>query len=209
MKGWPILGGLTDLVLRQPSSPWRPVCFYAPVAAGCVLWGVLGEGCPLWALLVLPPAGFLVWTLLEYVLHSAAFHGVVHSPALRALQASHLGHHHDPKDPTQIVARLAISLPLALVFFALFWLGLRSVQLAGLLMSGLIAGYLAYEVFHFAIHRSRRWRWLLRPLIRHHLYHHHKDASRCYGVTTPLWDWVFRTGRPAVATAAAHGGEEL
>lgn len=186
--------GLARVVFQQPPSPWLPVCLYGPVAPACIVWGVLG-GAPAWALVVLPPAGFLVWTLLEYVLHSAAFHNPTGSAALRSVQASHLGHHDDPKDPNLIVARLSISLPLAAVLFALFCLGLRSVMLAGLMLSGLIVGYLGYEVVHFAIHRSRRWRWLIRPLVRHHLYHHHKDSTRCYGVTTPLWDWVFRTGR--------------
>ena len=62
-------------------------------------------------------------------------------------------------------------------------------------MAGVIVGYLSYEVVHYAIHRSRWFRHLFRPWVRNHLYHHHKDDSRCFGVTSPLWDWVFRTGR--------------
>jgi sterol desaturase/sphingolipid hydroxylase (fatty acid hydroxylase superfamily) len=187
--------GLARLFLGQPSGPWLPILLYGPVAVACVTWGLLG-GAPAWALLLLPAAGFLVWTLLEYVLHSAAFHNPFGSPVLRITQAAHTGHHEDPKDPTLMVARLAFSLPIALVMFVLFWAGLRNLQLAGLMMAGGLIGYLAYEVVHFAIHRARHWRWLIRPLVKHHLYHHHKDSSRCYGVTSPLWDWVFRTGRP-------------
>ena len=29
----------------------------------------------------------------------------------------------------------------------------------------------------------------------HHLHHHSADPSRCFGVTSPLWDWVFHTRR--------------
>jgi sterol desaturase/sphingolipid hydroxylase (fatty acid hydroxylase superfamily) len=194
---------LVDSFIRQPSSPWLPVALYGPAALAGVFWGFLGQRSPVWALVLLPPAGFLLWTLLEYVLHSGAFHNPAGSPFLRAVQASHLGHHDDPENPRMIVARLATSLPAAVGFFGLFWAGFRSAKLAGLLMSGLLVGYLAYEVLHFAIHRWRRWRWLLRPLVRHHLYHHHKDSTRCYGVSTPLWDWVFRTGRSTPDESAA------
>jgi sterol desaturase/sphingolipid hydroxylase (fatty acid hydroxylase superfamily) len=60
---------------------------------------------------------------------------------------------------------------------------------------GLIVGYLSYEVIHFAIHCFPSVRRFVRPLASHHLHHHYADPSRCYGVTSPLWDWIFRTGR--------------
>jgi sterol desaturase/sphingolipid hydroxylase (fatty acid hydroxylase superfamily) len=62
-------------------------------------------------------------------------------------------------------------------------------------MAGVIVGYLSYEVIHYAIHRVPWARRLLRPLASHHLHHHYADPSRCFGVSSPLWDWVFRTGR--------------
>src|SRR5262249_15260760 len=111
--------GLARLFLEQPSSPWLPVLLYGPVAVAGVAWSCVRQHAPLWAFLVLPPAGFLVWTLLEYVMHSGAFHGPARSPTLQALQASHLAHHDRPKDPHLIVARLSTTLPLALIFFGL------------------------------------------------------------------------------------------
>src|SRR5579884_2122069 len=124
---------LAGVFLHQPSSPWLPVLLYGPLAPACVLWGVLG-GAPPWALLVLPPAGFLVWTLMEYILHSGAFHNPARSTILRGIEASHLGHHDDPKDPNLMVARLAISLPLAVLMCALFLAVLRNVMPAGLML---------------------------------------------------------------------------
>ena len=72
----------------------------------------------------------------------------------------------------------------------------RVQKLAALPIAGMILGYLSYELVHYAIHRSKWFRVYLRPLVRHHLYHHHKDDGRCYGVTTPLWDWIFGTMPP-------------
>jgi sterol desaturase/sphingolipid hydroxylase (fatty acid hydroxylase superfamily) len=187
-------GRLARLLVYQPSSPLLPIAFYGPFAAAAVAWNLLGEPPPAWAL-ALPPAGFLLWTLLEYVLHSEVFHAAIRSPYLQALQQSHSGHHEAPHDPGRMVARLSFSLPVALLLYGLLALVLWSARLAGLVLAGVIVGYLSYEVIHYQIHLGRRTRWLIRPLVKHHLYHHHKDSSRCYGVTTPLWDWVFRTGR--------------
>jgi sterol desaturase/sphingolipid hydroxylase (fatty acid hydroxylase superfamily) len=79
--------------------------------------------------------------------------------------------------------------------YALLSLALQSARLAALVATGLILGYLSYEVVHFAIHRSPWTRRLLKPWASHHLHHHYADPSRCFGVSVPLWDWAFRTGR--------------
>jgi sterol desaturase/sphingolipid hydroxylase (fatty acid hydroxylase superfamily) len=172
---------------------------YGPIAVAGVLLNLVGERPSVWSWVLLPPAGVLLWTLLEYVLHSRGFHGRPGSARMGAVQVSHRAHHEDPKDPAKIVTRLAFSLPIAVVVFALAWVVLRGLKPAALLLAGAAVGYLAYEVIHYWIHVGRRTRWLLRPLVKHHLYHHYKDDTRCYGVTTPLWDWICRTNRPAVA----------
>jgi sterol desaturase/sphingolipid hydroxylase (fatty acid hydroxylase superfamily) len=57
---------------------------------------------------------------------------------------------------------------------------------------GVVAGYLAYAVTHHATHH---WRadnlWLQRRKRWHALHHHDKEAPRCYGVTSAIWDHVF------------------
>jgi sterol desaturase/sphingolipid hydroxylase (fatty acid hydroxylase superfamily) len=187
---------LLRLFVCQPSSYWQPIAFYAPIGAAFVLWNALAGNVAAWAWVVLPLAGVLLWTLLEYVFHSVGFHRLTRSARLQAVQASHLGHHADPTELTQIVSRLSFSLPVALVIFWVLALVLWSIQLAGLVMVGVIVGYLGYEVIHYRIHQGRRSLWLPRSLVRNHLYHHHKDQTRCFGVTTTLWDRVFRTQRP-------------
>ena len=191
--------GLRRVYFSQPASPWVPAAVYGPVAVGGVLLNLVGDRPPAWEWAVLPAAGVLFWTLLEYVLHSRGFHGRTRSARLGVVQVSHRAHHDDPKDPAKIVTRLAFSAPIAVGVFLLALVVLRGVKPAALLVAGAAVGYLAYEVIHYWIHVGRRTRWLLRPLVKHHLYHHYKDDTRCYGVTTPLWDWVFRTNRPAVA----------
>jgi sterol desaturase/sphingolipid hydroxylase (fatty acid hydroxylase superfamily) len=202
--------GLWRLYTRQPASPWVPAAFYGPIAVAGVLGNLIGERPSPWSWVLLPLAGVLLWTLLEYVLHSRGFHGRPGAARLGAVQVSHGAHHDDPKDPAKIVTRLAFSVPIAVVVFLTAWLVMRGLKPAGLLIAGAAVGYLAYEVIHYWIHVGRRTRWLLRPLVKHHLYHHYKDDTRCYGVTTPLWDWIFRTNRPAVGRrGGADTGAEV
>jgi sterol desaturase/sphingolipid hydroxylase (fatty acid hydroxylase superfamily) len=193
---------LAGLFLYQPSSPWLPVGVYGALGVAGVVWNLLGDPLPAWAWAVLPLGGVLLWTLLEYVLHSRFFHPKPGRSGIRWLWASHLSHHDEPDDPDRIVARLSFTIPVAVVLYAGLCLALWSPQRAALVQVGLIVGYLGYEVIHYAIHRVPWARRLLRPLASHHLHHHYADPDRCYGVTTPLWDWVFRTGRRHRAPAA-------
>jgi sterol desaturase/sphingolipid hydroxylase (fatty acid hydroxylase superfamily) len=182
------------LLRAQPASPWFPILFYLPIALAAILWNVLA-GSAWWEFIVLPAGGLLLWTLLEYVIHSVGFHWPTRSPRWLSVQASHGSHHEDPTDPMRIVAQLSTSLPVALVVFTALSLAFWDAKPAALIMVGVMIGYLAYEVVHYRIHLGWKSRWLPRALVRHHLYHHHKNQSRCYGVTTPLWDLAFRTNR--------------
>ena len=193
---------LARFFVCQPASPWPPVFVFAPLVLASVVWNLLDGSTPLWAWVGLPALGYLLWTLLEYVLHLGVFHRPRVPARLQSLADGHLDHHDDPTNPGLIVARLSFSVPVAIVFFGLFSLALQSARLAALLTSGMIVGYLSYEVVHFAIHRSAWVRRYLKPLASHHLHHHYADPSRCFGVSVPLWDWVFRTGRRRAALSA-------
>jgi sterol desaturase/sphingolipid hydroxylase (fatty acid hydroxylase superfamily) len=197
--GRAVLGQLT----RHPPNPWWPIALYGPVGLACLLVNLLGELPPVWAWVVLPASGLLLWTLIEYALHSRLLHD---PPArLRWVSVSHLDHHDAPDDPAQVVTRLSFSLPLAVVIFVGLSLGFWSLGRAGLVFLGLLVGYLGYEVIHYSIHQVAAVRRLMRPLASHHLHHHYADASRCFGVSTRLWDFVFRTGRRDVDERVALG----
>ncbi|WP_373048664.1 sterol desaturase family protein [Vulgatibacter sp.] len=144
-------------------------------------------------------AGLAWWSLLEYLLHRFVFH---HFP--RTLGKRHLAHHASLEE-----RRLALApLPSALggsAIHALAFLGLFGTGPGLSLLAGLVAGYLAYEWVHYATHyRVPRGR-ILKALRRHHMIHHHAQFHARYGVTSPLWDWVFRSLPPAPGQAGAPG----
>jgi sterol desaturase/sphingolipid hydroxylase (fatty acid hydroxylase superfamily) len=61
---------------------------------------------------------------------------------------------------------------------------------------GLLHGfsyYVVYDMMHYAIHHAQEPVPLLRRIRAHHLAHHFRDTRRGFGVSSPFWDWVFRS----------------
>jgi 4-hydroxysphinganine ceramide fatty acyl 2-hydroxylase len=146
-----------------------------------IVWGIAaGE------LAALPLAflgGVLLWTAIEYLMHRFAFHGF----------APHWEHHEDPTAVKYILAPFPLSLSFSAGLWLAFWLAFRSTTLPGLVLTGVWTGYLAYEALHLRIHSTASGGKLLRDLRRYHFRHHFANDQVCYGVTSPLWDVVFRT----------------
>jgi len=59
--------------------------------------------------------------------------------------------------------------------------------------AGFVFGYLCYDMLHYATHhfpmKTRVGAWLK----HYHLLHHYQDERYGYGVSSPLWDYVFGT----------------
>jgi sterol desaturase/sphingolipid hydroxylase (fatty acid hydroxylase superfamily) len=150
--------------------------------------------------LALAATGLLAWTLMEWTVHRA-MHWRTRSPLIsRFQQRAHLRHHGAPQDLPHAVLRLSGSVPLAGVCFTAALLGFRDLDRALLFQAGLLAGYLWYEAVHLLSHSHCRLPGLGK-LGRYHLRHHYETATRTYGVTSPIWDWLFGT-LPAVARSA-------
>jgi 4-hydroxysphinganine ceramide fatty acyl 2-hydroxylase len=174
----------------------RTFMCYVPLASGLALWAWPDASLPEVAKPALMALGMLVWTLVEYLLHRFLLHARPQAPALLAIvEKLHLGHHRNPQDEGKITVPVWASLPIASGLLGLFRLTTGSWSVAALLMTGSIAGYLYYETVHFWIHCSvRHGRWLSQRRATH-LSHHFKDQKRGFGVTTPVWDLLLRTGR--------------
>jgi 4-hydroxysphinganine ceramide fatty acyl 2-hydroxylase len=181
-------------------------CCYVPLMGGFGLWSWQKGTLPgsLWPVCII--LGVLCWTLIEYALHRFVLHLQLQAVAIqRTIERLHLGHHREPRDEAKLTVPVHGSLPIAAALLGVFRLSANSWEVAGLLMIGCIAGYLWYETVHFRIHCSRkRGRWLCRQRTNH-FFHHFRDQGRCFGVTTPVWDWVYRTGRGAPESGRPFG----
>ena len=174
--------------------PAMPLVLYLPVV-GYMLYLALWRQ----KLSFLVVAGFfflgvLLWTLLEYLIHRYVFH---YEPKTRAGKRLHYvihGVHHDyPNDARRLVMPPSISVPLAFLFYGVFLLIFA--RFASSAFAGLVFGYVCYDMLHYATHhfpmKQGTWLWLK----QYHLRHHYKDDHVGYGISSPLWDYVFRTTR--------------
>jgi sterol desaturase/sphingolipid hydroxylase (fatty acid hydroxylase superfamily) len=170
----------------------RPFLVFVPILGG-LLAVVVGRGRAAVAPgLLVTATGLLAWTLVEWAVHRAMHWRTRSAVVSRFQQQAHLRHHAAPHDLPHSVLRLSGSIPLAGVFFTAALLGFRDLERAMLFQAGLLAGYLWYESVHLLSH-SHRHPPGLGALCRYHLRHHFETPTRTYGVTSPLWDWLFST----------------
>jgi len=137
--------------------------------------------------------GYLFWTLCEYWAHRCVFHfEPEHGLGKRLHWMIHGVHHDHPNDPRRLVLPPALSIPLALLFLALF-VGTLGTPLAWGVAAGFYLGYVIYDTLHFALHHARPRGRLGRRLHELHMRHHFEDDERGFGVSAPWWDIVFGT----------------
>lgn len=172
--------------------PVVPAAIYLPVIAALIVLGARdGQGALEIVLLAL--AGLFLWTLTEYWLHRKLFHWDPDHPIGHRLHFIIHGVHHDhPNDRMRLVMPPGASIPLAALFFGAFWL-VFGVPTAYPLFAGFLLGYLGYDYTHYYLHHFVPKSQLGKKLREQHMRHHFQDHRYGFGVSTPIWDVVFRT----------------
>jgi len=172
--------------------PVVPALIYVPIIVALIAAGA-GDGQSALELLGLFAAGVFIWTLSEYWLHRLVFHWDPDNEIGHRLHFIIHGVHHDhPNDKMRLVMPPGASIPLALLFFALFYL-IFGTPTAYPLFAGFLAGYLVYDYTHYYLHHAVPKTALGKRLREQHMRHHFQDHRYGYGVSSPLWDAVFRT----------------
>jgi sterol desaturase/sphingolipid hydroxylase (fatty acid hydroxylase superfamily) len=142
--------------------------------------------------------GLSLWTFTEYTMHRFVFHFKAKTPwQERVSFLFHGVHHAQPQCKTRLVMPLPVSIPLALVFYGLFYLLLNRLIIApgwlAPIFSGFMIGYLIYDLTHYATHHFPMRSGYLKFLKRYHMQHHFKTPNARFGVSSPVWDKVFGT----------------
>lgn len=172
--------------------PVVPALIFVPVIVAMMMLGA-GDGQGAGELVLLGLAGLGFWTLTEYWLHRKVFHWEPDNALGRRMHFIIHGVHHDhPNDKLRLVMPPGASIPLAALFFGLFWLVLGA-PAAFPFFGGFIFGYLVYDYTHYYVHHFVPRSEFGRRLREQHMRHHFQDHRYGFGVSTPLWDAVFQT----------------
>jgi dihydroceramide fatty acyl 2-hydroxylase len=172
-------------------APWSYFLDFAlvPISA-CALIVFAGRGVGSLGISVAALAGVAAWTLVEYWIHRLVFHGPT------PFEPMHQLHHALPKDMIGLASWATFA------GFAAIWLVAAIVcgrHAGAAFTAGLMLGYLAYCAIHVRMHHHRRGDRLSRYIAVMNAHHagHHRGGQGNFGVTSPVWDFVFGTYRPS------------
>ena len=191
---------------------YKPYVFYSAVLS-LLHAAVYRSGASSWyGAAALICAGLLTWGLYEYAVHRWVLHREPKAEGFNLPgNLTHLRHHADPNSLQRLNVQLGESVPVCVVYVLAAWALTGSWQAATHLFTGLIAGYFYYEYLDFQAHHGTSRGRLTRYFRKYHLQHHHYDATVRFGVTSPLFDYLFGTfhiekRRGAGRARAAEGG---
>jgi len=170
-----------------------PACFVPVILAVCWIAyssGVSSEGDIVSGL----GLGFVLWQVHEYGTHRFIFHHETTHPVWIALHfILHGSHHKYPMDKYRCVFP---PVPAAAVM-SFWWAALGATTPAALfypIWSGLVAGFLLYDLTHYALHLNVDLpSEFLKVLRARHNVHHYKNPDHAYGVSSEVFDLLFNS----------------
>ena len=136
--------------------------------------------------------GVIFFSWVEYNVHRYVFHMPADTESRAKAQYTMHGVHHEfPKDKTRLAMPPILSITLATTLFFLFRLILG--DFAYSFLPGMLVGYSGYLSVHYMVHAFQPPRNFFKILWINHGVHHYKNGDGVYGVSSPLWDYVYGT----------------
>jgi sterol desaturase/sphingolipid hydroxylase (fatty acid hydroxylase superfamily) len=140
---------------------------------------------------VLYVAALFFWSFFEYIMHRYVFHftnGTGWSKRLHYI--IHGVHHQSPRDEERLFMPPLPGTLIIAVLCGFFYLLLGTD--AFIWMAGFLNGWGIYVSIHYIVHMYQPVA-PFKMLWTHHAKHHYKDEHKAFGVSSPLWDYIFRT----------------
>jgi len=182
---------LLEILSRtSPTIIWTA---YIPLLCSLIFVDVYFFGRTAWQVAALFLGAVLSWSLAEYILHRYVFHFINDNSWVQKFHNYTHGYHHaHPRDKAHLFMPVPLGFLAAGIFLGLFYLLMGSVAFS--FLPGFLVGYLIYATVHYQMHIHPQAPYkFLRSLWRHHHLHHFKHHDAAFGVSSTLWDHVFRT----------------
>lgn len=169
-----------------------PVSLFGLYAVGLLFWSVNNTAFSTSLTIGLFFLGWLVYSWIEYLVHRYLFHIDTSTEARKKFQYTMHGvHHHHPKDKDRIAMPPLLSITLATVLLIIFRFILGDYAFS--FTAGFLVGYGSYLLVHYLVHIHRPPRNFFKHLWINHSIHHYRDGEIIFGVSSPLWDYIYGT----------------
>ncbi len=173
--------------------PSVPLIIFVPVILYMLYLSVFDFKIGVLSIIGLVVFGLFIWTITEYLLHRFVFHWELKSELGARIHFIFHGVHHDyPSDSRRLVMPPSVSIPLATLFYFLFSFLIGNIFVLPF-FAGFLTGYLFYDITHYAVHHFNMHSKFWLAIKNHHIKHHYQDPDKGYGVSSPIWDYIFRT----------------
>ena len=169
-----------------------PLIVFTIISSGLMVYGFNNAYIDAALAITLFIAGLLIFTLIEYLMHRFLFHLPPKTEKAEKFAYTIHGVHHDyPKDKDRLAMPIPLSVTLATGFFFFFKLFMGNYVFG--FLPGFLIGYASYLWVHYMVHAFQPPKNFWKILWVHHGIHHYKEPNRAFGVSSPLWDLIFRT----------------
>ena len=171
-----------------------PVTLFFLYAAGLLYYSKVATELSNWTIVGLFFAGIFVFTFVEYAMHRWLYHPPEDATdKYQEFTYTIHGHHHAyPKDKQRLAMPPLLAVTIGTVLLIIFKLILN--QYACAFLAGFMVGYAMYLLVHYMVHMFKMPNNFLKALWINHAIHHYADHDDVlYGVSTPLWDYIFGT----------------
>lgn len=182
-----------------------PLSLFTIISCCLIYYGIIEKGFTTPIMIGLFFAGMFVFTLVEYLMHRFLYHlgpDYDHNPEKFSYKV-HGVHHDYPKDKKRLAMPPVIALILSTFFFILYR-AIMGDYVFGFL-AGFLMGYTLYLSVHYSVHIFKVPNNFLKILWHHHAIHHYRDPNKAFGVSSPLWDYVFGTMPEQIPNQAKQG----
>lgn len=169
-----------------------PLIIFFLYSSGLLYWSITHTALSAGTTVLMFLVGLVTFTWVEYNVHRYIFHLKPSTPSRAKAQYTMHGVHHEfPKDKT----RLAMPPVLSITISTLLLLILRMIldDYVFSFLPGFLTGYAAYLGVHYMVHAYQPPRNFLKALWINHGVHHYKDGAVVFGVSSPLWDYIYGT----------------
>ena len=169
-----------------------PLSILTPYSAALLYWSAKNTSLTVGSSVALFFVGVFVFTWVEYNMHRYVFHMATYTKMREKLQYTLHGVHHEfPRDKTRLAMPPLLSITIATILLLVFRVIMGDYVFA--FLPGFLVGYAIYLGMHYMVHAYQPPKGFFKYIWINHSVHHYKNGESVFGVSSPLWDYIYGT----------------